>query len=240
MKNIRNILGILFLTVLLLGVPKFAGFIASLFDYTIIDPDGSFAWISVHHIVQALIFLIIMVGLNRFLSLEFGFSWGDKKTGRKYLFLFVIIFSFYTIFMYTMAILTDSFQPFNYPLTATNIWGQLGFQLLLSGPSEELIFRAFAMTMLALLIKGRIFKGKISFSNLIAAIIFGLAHMSFSFAPFELSYSLHQVLYAIGLGLFYGDCFEKTKSMYYPMIMHSFTNVMMVGFGIILSFILST
>jgi len=238
MKFLRSILWVVFLTALLLGVPKLSGVIASLFDYRAIDPDGSYAWISVHHIVQALIFLILMAGLSRFQSLEFGFGWGDKEAGRRYLLSFVLIFSLYTVVMYTTAILTGSFQPFDYPLTATNIFGQLGFQLLLSGPSEELIFRAFAMTMLVLLIKGRIFKGKVSAANMIAAVIFGLAHVSFSFAPFEASYHLPQVFYSIALGLFYGDCYEKSGSMYYPMIMHSFTNVMMVGVSIILSFIL--
>ena len=62
--------------------------------------------------------------------------------------------------------------------------------------------------------------------------------MSFSFAPFEASYHLSRVFYAIALGLFYGACFEKAGSMYYPMIMHSFTNVMMMGVSIILSIIL--
>jgi len=237
-KFLKSILWVVFLAALLLSVPKLSGVIASLFDYRAIDPDGSYAWISVHHIVQALIFLILMAGLSRFQSLEFGFGWGNKEAGRRYLLLFVLIFSLYTLVMYIIMILTGSFQPFGYPLTVTNIFGQLGFQLLLSGSSEELIFRAFAMTMLVLLIKGRIFKGKVSAANMIAAVIFGLAHVSFSFAPFEASYHLPQVFYSIALGLFYGDCYEKSGSMYYPMIMHSFTNVMMVGVGIIFSFIL--
>lgn len=215
-----------------------SGLVADIFNYQSIDPDDSYAWVSVHHIVQALIFLILMAGLSWFQSLEFGFGWGDKEVGRKYLLLFVLIFSLYTVAMYTIVILTSFFQPFGYPLTATNIFGQLGFQLLLSGPSEELIFRAFAMTMLAQLIKGRIFNDKVSSVNMIAAIIFGLAHVGFNFAPFETHYHLPQVLYSIALGLLYGDCYEKSGSIYYPMIMHSFTNVMMVGVGIIFSFIL--
>ena len=67
---------------------------------------------------------------------------------------------------------------------------------------------------------------------------FFISIMSFSFAPFEASYHLSRVFYAIALGLFYGACFEKAGSMYYPMIMHSFTNVMMMGVSIILSIIL--
>lgn len=237
-KVLRNILWVLFWAVLLLGVPRLAGIIAGLFDYQAIDPDGAYAWISVHHIVQALIFLIFIFVLNRFKPLAYGFGWGNKEVGKKYVLRFALFFAIYTVGAFFTVILSRSSQFFPYPLTATNIIGQLGFQLLLSGPSEELIFRAFAITMLALFIQGRVLKGKVSAANLVAANIFGLAHVGFSFAPFELSYSPMQVLYSIGLGLLYGDCYEKSGSMYYPMIMHSYTNVLMVGLGVIVSLLL--
>jgi uncharacterized protein len=235
-RLLKSILWVLFLTVLLLGVPRMSGIIADLFDYQAIDPDGSFAWISVHHIVQALIFLIIMFVINRFKPIDYGFGWGNRALGRKYVLLFSLYFGIYAAGAFLSVFLTRSFQPLDYPLTATNIIGQMSFQLLLSGPSEELIFRAFAITMLAFVIKGRVFKGKLGMANIIAAVMFGVAHMRFSFAPFAVSYSLFQVIYAIALGLFYGDCYEKTGSMYYPMMMHSYTNVVMVGIVIIASF----
>jgi uncharacterized protein len=239
MKSVlKKVLWVLFLSVLLLGVPRLSGAVAGLFDYQAIDPDGSYGWISVHHIVQALIFLIIIVVLNRFKPLDFGFGWGNKKVGKKYVLMFTLIFGAGSVVSHLITVLTGSFQQFGYPLTATNIVGQMSFQLLLSGPSEELIFRAFAITMLALLIKGRVFHGKVSYANIIAAVIFGLAHVNFSFAPFEVRYNLFQVILSVTLGLFYGDCYEKSKSMVYPMMMHSISNVIMVGLAIVLTFLL--
>ncbi len=237
LKVFKSFIWVLFLTVLLVGVPKLAGIIASIFNYESIDPDGAYAWISVHHIVQTLIFIILMVGLNKIKAIKFGIDWGNKQVGKKYLLLFFKYFSIYAAGAFLSVLLTKSFEPFTYPLTTSNIAGQLSFQLLLSGPSEELIFRGFAITMLAFVIKGRILKDKVSITNLIAAVIFGVAHISFSFAPFEIRYSLFQVIYAIVLGFFYGDCYEKTNSVFYPMMMHSFTNVIMVGFTILLSFV---
>jgi len=224
---------ILLLTIVLLGVPRLAGLVVDLFNYQAIDPDGSYAWIAVHHIVQALIFIIMIFIIVRFKPLDFGFSWGNKAVGRKYVLIFTLIFTAGSLVNHILAIITGSFQPFQYPLTAVNIFGQLGFQLFLSGPSEELIFRAFAIIMLALAVKGRFFRGKISYANFIAAIIFGLAHIGFSFTPFSLNYSLYQVILSIALGVFYGDCFEKTGSVYYPMMMHSISNIVMVGLTII-------
>lgn len=237
-KALQKILWVLFLTVLLLGVPRLSGVIADLFNYHAIDPDGSYAWISVHHIFQALIFIFMIFAINNYKPLDFGFGWGDIEVGKKYVLKFALIFGAGSLVSHIIAIFASSFQPFQYPLTATNIFGQLGFQLFLSGPSEELIFRAFTITMLALAVKGRIFKGKISYANMIAAIIFGLAHVGFSFAPFAVNFSLFQVILSISLGIFYGDCYEKSGSMYYPMMMHSISNVIMVGLTIIATVLL--
>lgn len=238
-KYLQKSLWILFLTVILLGVPRLSGAIADLFNYHVIDPDGSYAWISVHHIVQAIIFVFMIFAINIFKPLDFGFHWGNKEVGRKYVLMFTLIFGAGSLVNHIIAILTSTFQPFQYPLTPANIFGQLGFQLFLSGPSEELIFRAFAITMLALAINGRFLKGKISYANVIAAIIFGLAHVGFSFAPFAVNYNLYQVILSITLGIFYGDCYEKSGSIFYPMMMHSISNIIMVGLTIILTFLLT-
>lgn len=236
--TIRCIMWSLFLTILLLGIPKLASIIVSIFDFQLIDPDGAFARLSVRHIVISLLVILLMGAINIIKPMDYGIGWGDKETGKKYTLSFFKYFCMYTTGAFITVIATNSFQQFEYALTATNITGHLGFQLLLSGPVEELVFRGFSITLLTVVIRGRIFNGKISIANLIAAIIFGLAHMNFLFNPFEIRYSLFQVIYAFVLGLFYGDCYEKSNSVFYPMIMHSFTNVVMVGTLIILSFIL--
>ncbi len=237
-KALKNILWILFLAFLLLVVPRLAGLIANLFDYQTIDPDGAYAWISVRHIGQALIVIIFIVVLNIFKPREYGFGWGNKEIGKRYVLFFTLMFGAGSFISHLLAIATSSFQQFSYPLTANNIIGQLSFQLLLSGPSEELIFRAFAITMLGIVLKNRVFNEKVSATNIIAAVIFGLAHMRFSFAPFTVAYNPFQVVMAIVLGFFYGDCYEKSNSMYYPMMMHSISNIIMVGLSIIATFIL--
>ncbi|MBW6465864.1 MAG: CPBP family intramembrane metalloprotease [Brevefilum sp.] len=251
-KILLQILWALLMAAVLLGVPRLAGLAADQFDYSAVDPDGAFAWISVHHIVQALIFLALMLAISKLGGVQFGFGWGDRQVGWFYVRLFGLIFTGYVVVSLLITILSGSFQGFQYPLNARNVSGQLGFQLLLSGPSEELIFRAFAMTMLGLLISGglvrgetgfgrvitSVFGGELSIVNLIAAVIFGLAHVRFSFSPFSVSFSTGQVIYSIGLGLFYGVCYERSGSMIYPMIMHSISNVVAVGMSIIATLIL--
>jgi uncharacterized protein len=235
---LKKSLWIFILAVILLGVPRLSGVIADLFNYHTIDPDGSYAWITVHHLAQAIIFLLIIALISKFKRLNYGFSWGNIEAGKNYVLSFTLIFAAGSLASHVITFLTNAFQPFPYPLTSVNIFGQLGFQLFLSGPSEELIFRAFAITLLALSIRGRFLKGKVSYANFIAAIIFGLAHVKFSFAPCAAEYSLYQVFLSVTLGIFYGDCYEKTGSVYYPMIMHSISNVVMVSLTVIASLLL--
>lgn len=235
-KFVLILLFIIIMTSLLLGFPLIAGTIANKIPNQTWDPDGSFWWISIHHIAQALLFipLIFIVKLIK-PTIDFNLRLGDQKKGFQYVQRFTIFFLVYTTIGYVITFATHSFQPFRFDMNATNIFGYLGFQLFLSGPSEELIFRAFAIGLLAFVIPKRLFKGKVSVANIIAAIIFGLAHIGISFAPFSLSFSTFQVFYAIVLGLIYGDCFEKTKSVIYPMMLHSISNVIAVGSTIIVT-----
>ena len=241
-KLFKVVLLLLALSITLLGAPRIGRLVANLisnnFDISIIDPDGVFLWITIRHTVQALVIMGIILVLNKTKGITFGLGLGNREVGIKSLKKFMGFFSIYTFFAFLSVVLLRNFEPFQYPLTILNIAGYLGFQLFMSGPSEELIFRAFAMTLAGMLIPQRIFRDRVSVANIYAAIIFGIAHMAIGFFPFSISYSPFQVVYAMVLGIFYGDVYEKSQSFVYPMIMHSFTNVLMMGTTIILSFIL--
>lgn len=220
---------VLGVSVIVLGAPRFGGLVANQFDLTAVDPDGAFAWISLHHIVQALFVLAIMAPIARTGTIDFGFGWGDRKVGFRFVRIFALVFLGYTIVAMTIVLAAGTFRTFPYPLTAANVTGQLAFQLFLSGPSEELIFRAFAISVLAFALRGAPWKGAISSANIAAAILFALAHVGVTLAPIAFSYDPFQLVYAGALGIVYGICFEKSGSVYYPMMMHSISNVVAVG-----------
>ena len=223
------------LGIVLLVIPRIAAFVAHMFNYNSIDPDGAFMWISVHHTVQALLVLLIIFIIKKIKPIDFSLGFKNKEIGLRYVKRFVIGFTMYTICAFIISIAISGVTIFEYPLHIRNITGYLGFQLLLSGPSEELLFRAFAITLFVTCISAKRLNTYLSFAVLFSAIIFGIAHIRISYNPFELSYSLQQVFYAMGLGYFYGDCYEKSKSVIYPMVMHSFTNILMVGTTMFLS-----
>ncbi len=225
-KRLALLFGVAIIT---LGAPRLGGIAANQFDFAGIDPDGAFAWISVHHVVQALIVLAIMLAIVRLRGVDFGFGWGDRRIGFHFVRVFALIFLAYTVVSMAIVLAAGTFRTFPYPLTAANVTGQLAFQLFLSGPSEELIFRAFAITMLSTAFRGAVRDRTVSLANILAAVIFALAHVGVSISPLALSYDPFQLVYAGALGIVYGICYEKSGSVYYPMMMHSMSNVVAVG-----------
>lgn len=116
MKNIVKFINMFILAFVLLIAPRIGGWVADVFDYSGIDPDGAFMWISVHHIVQAVIVLILMIVLMRVSNNQFHLGFGDKKKGFKYLKKFIFIFTGYTIVAFIIIVLTNGFESFQYPL----------------------------------------------------------------------------------------------------------------------------
>ena len=124
-------------------------FIAGLFSYDRIDPHNVFMWISVHHIVQGIIAIVAVVILIKVKNLDFGFRLGNVRVGLEHTLDFTIIVFIYVVVFYIITFTFGyGFSAPSFPLNITNVTGTLGFQLLLSGPVEEILFRALPITLL--------------------------------------------------------------------------------------------
>ena len=226
MKKVLIVLVTLFIA---LFAPRVGSLVANLFDVSALDPDGAFLWLYIHHMVQALIVLGVIYVVSKKTSLRFGFSLGDKEKGIMFIKKFSFYFFIYTVVVMGIMVLSADRVTMPFPLNLRNSVGYLSFQLLMSGPSEEIIFRSFIMTILGAFISHKILKGHLSLTNVIAAFVFMVAHIGFQFSPFSMSYEPMQLLYSFVLGVIYGICFEKTRSVYYPMVLHSISNVISVS-----------
>ena len=220
---------------------KVGHLIANCFDYKAIDEYGIFAYVSVHHIVQMLIALLAIIILNKKYKIDFGFSTGDKKVGMKYLLVFTVAIFVFTIISYGIRYFSNQIIQYDYPLNAKNVLGTLGFQLLLSGTSEEVLFRALPIGILTFWIgsnKERKFtKLNLSYEVIIAAVLFSIAHIRWTINPFSISMNYLQLIYCFVLGIVDGKAYQETNSVLYPMIMHSVSNVITVGLGYVFSII---
>jgi membrane protease YdiL (CAAX protease family) len=231
-KPFYVILAVIALLVVQTFAGKAGGAIADLFSYEKIDPDNVFVWQSVHHLIMLLIGLAAIVALSRLLKDNFGFQRGDRQKGMRYLIIFTaaltMISLIYHILMYTRG------QPLTYDfaLNQRNVLGSLGFQLLLSGTAEEILYRALPVTVLIhILGKSVKLKGSITLELVLASLLFSIAHIKWSTSPFTMDPDISQLFYAFAIGTVQGMAYQESRSILYPILMHSISNVLMVGTG---------
>jgi membrane protease YdiL (CAAX protease family) len=97
----------------------------------------------------------------------------------------------------------------------------------LVGIGEEPLFRGMVMTVLGKYMRGmhRIGNWEIPSSGIVAAVLFMLAHVGFTFSPFAIThFSLLQQFTALGLGLYYAYLFHRTGSLLGPILVHNFSD----------------
>ena len=243
LKNHGTIIGVttfVLLLVLQIILGKSGHYVASFIAYDQVDPFNSFAEISIHHAFELVAALLIILILRKLLNLDFYFQLGDKKTGMKSLGIFTLVFLMISIAQHTYMVIRGQLPAYEFPLDARNILGTLGFQLFLSGPAEEIVFRALPIVLLTFSFGRSIkIKGNLTLEVMLASILFAFAHVDWSLSPFAFRFSLFPIIYAFVLGTIQGAVYQRTKSILYPILMHSFSNVLMVGGGYVFTALFS-
>ncbi|MGI6317877.1 MAG: CPBP family intramembrane metalloprotease [Firmicutes bacterium] len=224
-------------------VQVFAGksgwFVADLFSYDSFDPDHLFARLSVHHIVQMLIALAIITVLSKLIKADFGFQLGDSKKGLRYFLIFTAVIAVIALIYHIPMYVFGQGQAFDFPLNPKNVLGTLGFQLFLSGTSEEILYRALPVTVLVYVFGKNIqIKWDITLEVVLASFLFTVAHIKWSLFPFSADFNLSQLFYAFAMGTVSGIVYQQSRSILYPMLMHSISNVLMVGTGYLFAVLL--
>lgn len=223
---------ILLLFVLQQAIVKMGGFIADFFSYDKIDPYNAYAWNFVHHIVILLLSLAVVLTLGRMLKTDFHLGLGDKQKGIKFTAVYTVVFAGITLVTHILMALNNSLPVYEYPLSTNNIIGSLGFNLFLTGPVEEMLFRALTITVLAFVLGKNVkFKWGITLENIVAAFLFAFAHVKWTLFPLSIEANYFGLLYAFAQGIISGKAYQDCKSVIYPMYMHSISNLMMVGTG---------
>ena len=232
-----NIMRGYFVFVILFVFQVFAGklgwAVADLFSCETADPNGLFARLSIHHLTQMLISLVAIFIIGKVIQVDFGFHLGDKKTGLRYLLIFTGAIAGIALAYHILMEITGQPITNNFPLNTRNILGTLGFQLLLSGPSEEILYRALPVTLLVFAFGKSISVSKnITLEVVLASLLFAAAHVRWTIAPFSISeLNIFGLVYAFAMGILNGFVYQKSRSIVYPILMHSLSNVFMVGTG---------
>ncbi|MEW5846324.1 MAG: CPBP family intramembrane glutamic endopeptidase [Bacteroidota bacterium] len=205
-----------------------------------IDPDNSFLIISIHHIVQAFVAIVIIIlyGIMRGIALkDFGFRKAGFIDALKWLKFFIVTWAIIQII--SALILVNRFnQPIIFPfsLNLQNILGYLSFQMFLSGPSEELLFRVIVITILFDLTKNLLGKqGFNLYAICISTLIFMFDHINFCISPIGVAhFNVLQQITVMVFGVFYGWLFVKFKNYWIVALAHSALNLVIVLTSLIL------
>ena len=209
-----------------------------------LDPDGSFLYISIHHIFQAIFALVciwvIKKGIKKSWS-DFGFNINEWRFAIKRVLQFCAIwFGVQSVIAASMILSGITPVPFNFPLTSLNFVGYFLFQVLLSGTSEEVLFRAMVIFPMLYVGKraGLSDKTNTIIAVVVSIIIFMLAHVNFGFNPFRVTnFNFMQQLTVLTFGAFYAYLLIKTRSLVGPVLAHNWLNGVIILFGLLVNLV---
>lgn len=182
-----------------------------------------------HHLIQLGGALVLITIASRGKYQEWGLTmkrrWQSIKLFKKFSYYYLLYFI--GISFLIQLIIYYPGPPFEHTFNSFQVLGYLSFGFLLTGLSEEILFRGFIHTVLYRATKKTwtIYKIKYPVAGLIASLIFCLAHVGISFFPFEI-YHLNplQLLQAFVLGLFYSYAYYRTGSLLAPILAHNLSN----------------
>lgn len=182
-----------------------------------------------HHVVQ----LCFALGCIWYLSGRDWRSWGlnTKNLGKSKQLLTQGFFPVLVLFLFLgellVPMLTDTPPEFEYELTVVNVVGILVFMGVVSGVSEEILFRGFIQTYLSQYFNRTftVFGHVLPLSGLISAVIFTVAHVGFTVFPLGIYHlQIPQLALAFVLGIYYAIAYYETESLVAPIVAHNVVN----------------
>ena len=238
----KKILILLFVITVAEIIPYgFAKYIDDYFGTFIFQTDalGYFIRAFIHRGVQFLLVLILLKLMFKDKLSNLGFNFNNKSLSLKILGYVVVSWPIiiFVFFLFSMTYV-NGFKSyiFNiYPPSVTQMAASLSRDiLLLDAFAEEILYRTFVIFTLARYWNGRIkvYNWSISHATLLSVPIFMLAHVAISIFPFRvIRYDPIQLYLTFFTGLLFAISFEKTKSLFSPIISHGYTNLIITLAG---------
>ncbi len=189
-----------------------------------LDPTGWWVRMTVHHVVLALVPLVLLLLLRH--RIDTFLRVGDWRLGLRwvggYVGGLVVYLTGYHLLVQALGVAREPALPGD-PAAWT---GYLGFELFLSGPAEELMFRALTMGVLAAILPVMLVRRwRVPLELPVATVMFVVAHITWTLVPFTVQYDAQQLAFAAVVGTVEGLALVRTRSVLYPMAIHSLSNV---------------
>lgn len=240
----KRYLWIVLLSLLFITLPevinRFSFFIADRLSHPLLflDPNHRYMHISIHHLVQmvcALLLIALVIKITNLSWHDFGFRRKHFVAGLKMVVVFVLG---WTLFqgLFGVWLITSGYVNVVNPIPDSPLsWiGYTMFQWLLSGTSEEVLYRSLPLTLLSLGYANHMSENKaIRLSIVITTLAFVVGHVGYSLNPLAITYfNPLQIATVIIFGIAYALVFLKTRNIFVVMIMHNVLNGVIVGLGV--------
>ena len=186
--------------------------------YKCIDPENAFMYLVLHHIFQAIVFLIFIWIAAKLLHLkarDFGFNLNDYKVSIKYTMIFCATWAIIQFVVSYLMVRNGSDFDMGFAVNPRNVTGYFLFEVLLSGTSEELLFRGLVITVLLIVLKDY-YKNKsgLYITVIVLSIVnFMIGHVGYELFPPQITYidGLQQLTVVV-FALAYAITFLKTRA----------------------------
>lgn len=199
---------------------------------------GNWVQLTDHHLWQMLLALVMITLLSRGRLSEWGLNLQQRQESIRLFRRFVLYFGVYFVAVgFALRLAFAAAPPLDFPPTAANVAGMLAFRGLLSGLSEEILFRGLLQTGLTRWIPGAVrVKGLVlSTAGVVTALVFAAVHIDLRLYPFEIVHIYWpQLVLAFVLGLFYAYAYERTSSLLAPVLAHNFSNASLYAADVLL------
>lgn len=192
--------------------------------------NGAWLYMIQHHLVQMVLALLVIGVVGRMHFNDWGLNLRNWRRSLRMTGSFAVIFGI-VIAASTAIQIAGGVEPRN-PVgaTMTEVLGRLFFMLVISGLSEEVLFRGMMQTPLTRWFPGvvRLRTLDLPVAGVITALIFAAVHINFTLAPLAIT-NLYwpQVILAFVLGVVYAVAYHRTGSLLAPILMHNISNGLM-------------
>lgn len=171
---------------------------------------------TLHQISQAVLTLILMRAFSRMPLRDWGVNLREWRLSLR------VTLIFCAAWMIPAYLLVQIAPQPTTPITNAELTAVLLAHFVITGATQELLFRGFVMTYLMTHWRGGWSwrNWKLSHAGVLATLLFMLAHVKFSAPYFEPI----QLIASGVLGLYYAVLFERTRSLLGPSLSHNFSN----------------
>ncbi len=216
------------------AIPLASRALSECIDYSFIN-NGAMRQLFYVFVAYALQLALTVVALKLFVSnrlKDAGFNMNNRAQSVTSLRHFMLAWTGILIVFYALALIVfppflDYLRSFCPPDALYGVKNAVGGSVL-PGLGEEPLYRSFVVLVLARHWQGdiRIGRLRVSHVSLLCGFIFMTAHVGYTFAPhFEIVHiDALQLTYTFVLGITWATVFEKTKSLFAPVLSHIWAN----------------